>query len=101
MTDGKRQLKNSREMMNGLLKEHSLKNHREYYSYIWLLNRWNLLSYNSYIEFADHSMLISFQTFSFAWRLVDIIENSKFRDNDACSDLHEFVTSIKEKYGLK
>ncbi|KAF7123407.1 hypothetical protein RHSIM_Rhsim12G0169600 [Rhododendron simsii] len=37
----------------------------------------------------------------FAWRLVDIIENSKFRDNDACSDLHEFVTSIKEKYGLK
>ncbi|XP_058193857.1 probable galactinol--sucrose galactosyltransferase 2 isoform X2 [Rhododendron vialii] len=38
---------------------------------------------------------------SFAWRLVDIIENSKFRDNDACSDLHEFVTSIKEKYGLK
>ncbi|KAL6973129.1 galactinol--sucrose galactosyltransferase [Sarracenia purpurea var. burkii] len=41
---------------------------------------------------------------SFATRLVDIKENSKFRgtgSSSSCIDLHEFVTFIKEKYGIK
>ncbi|KAL5750654.1 hypothetical protein ACOSP7_025257 [Xanthoceras sorbifolium] len=40
----------------------------------------------------------------FATRLVDIKENSKFKSSDSdnmCTDLHEFIDAIKEKYGLK
>ncbi|KAI9173769.1 hypothetical protein LWI28_006155 [Acer negundo] len=40
----------------------------------------------------------------FATRLVDIKENSKFKcsgSDDKCTDLHEFIDDIKEKYGLK
>ncbi|EXB94449.1 hypothetical protein L484_018950 [Morus notabilis] len=40
----------------------------------------------------------------FAIRLVDIKENTKFRSSgskDTCTDLHEFINLIKEKYGLK
>ncbi|KAF8399811.1 hypothetical protein HHK36_015682 [Tetracentron sinense] len=40
----------------------------------------------------------------FASRLVDIKENSKFRDlrsDGSCVDLHDFIEGIKEKYGLK
>ncbi|XP_022889901.1 probable galactinol--sucrose galactosyltransferase 2 isoform X2 [Olea europaea var. sylvestris] len=39
----------------------------------------------------------------FASRLMDIKENSKFLGlgADLCTDLHEFVEFIKEKYGLK
>ncbi|XAR50262.1 Galactinol--sucrose galactosyltransferase [Bertholletia excelsa] len=40
----------------------------------------------------------------FATRLADIKENSKFRGSgmgSSFTDLHEFVTFIKEKYGLK
>ncbi|KAK3228238.1 hypothetical protein Dsin_008100 [Dipteronia sinensis] len=40
----------------------------------------------------------------FAARLVDIKENSKFKcsgSDNICTDLHEFIDDIKEKYGLK
>ncbi|XP_060670611.1 probable galactinol--sucrose galactosyltransferase 2 [Ziziphus jujuba] len=40
----------------------------------------------------------------FATRLVDIKENSKFKNPDSrngCTDLHEFIGVIKQKYGLK
>ncbi|TXG50815.1 hypothetical protein EZV62_023339 [Acer yangbiense] len=40
----------------------------------------------------------------FATRLVDIKENSKFKcsgSDNKCTDLHEFIDDIKEKYGLK
>ncbi|GMJ00082.1 seed imbibition 2, raffinose synthase 2 [Hibiscus trionum] len=40
----------------------------------------------------------------FASRLVDIKENSKFKSSESdggCSDLHEFVNTIKGKFGLK
>lgn len=40
----------------------------------------------------------------FATRLVDIKENGKFRSSgpdEGCTDLHEFIDTIKEKYGLK
>jgi raffinose synthase len=36
--------------------------------------------------------------------LVDIKENGKFRSSgpdEGCTDLHEFIDTIKEKYGLK
>ncbi|GFZ07857.1 seed imbibition 1 [Actinidia rufa] len=37
----------------------------------------------------------------FATRLVDIKENSKFRGTGSCVDLHELITFVKEKYGIK
>ncbi|KAJ6688266.1 hypothetical protein OIU74_016893 [Salix koriyanagi] len=40
----------------------------------------------------------------FATRLVDIRENTKFRSSgpdEECTSLHEFIDTIKEKYGLK
>ncbi|KAJ6410296.1 hypothetical protein OIU84_007112 [Salix udensis] len=40
----------------------------------------------------------------FATRLVDIRENTKFRNSgpdEDCTSLHEFIDTIKEKYGLK
>ncbi|XP_062168819.1 probable galactinol--sucrose galactosyltransferase 2 [Alnus glutinosa] len=40
----------------------------------------------------------------FATRLVDIKENNKFKSSgsdNACIDLHDFIDSIKDKYGLK
>lgn len=40
----------------------------------------------------------------FATRLVDIKENSKFKSSGSdagCDGLHEFIDTIKGKYGLK
>lgn len=45
-------------------------------------------------------MVVS-MTDRFAIRLLDIKENKKFKESEACYNLKEFVSSIKQKFGLK
>uniref|UniRef100_A0A2N9ERX9 Uncharacterized protein n=1 Tax=Fagus sylvatica TaxID=28930 RepID=A0A2N9ERX9_FAGSY len=61
------------------------------------------------VVFAIIPVVVVFSSFKglpewFASRLVDIKENSKFKSSgsdNTCIDLHDFIDSIKDKYGLK